>query len=160
MKWTEIFTEESWPIGPPLPPGFTPQALRHYEQACKNPVSGFRGFATFHEAAKRERRGDTWTGKLKSSTAPLKKPNFSSFWHGPLSRWLPFEHSGTKMGSLDIDPVYSTLCPSITSTRTTANFHSNTFQYSVSGLVMLNTFSYSKDCTGNTQCFAWKMSLG
>ncbi len=43
MKWTEIFTEESWPPGPTFPPGFTPKALRHYEQACKNPVSGLRG---------------------------------------------------------------------------------------------------------------------
>ncbi len=47
---------------------------------------------------------------------PLKKSNFASAWHGSLSRWLPFEHSGTKMGSLDIYSVYSTLCPSITST--------------------------------------------
>ncbi len=77
---------------------------------------------------------------------PLKKPNFSSVWHGSLSRWLPFEHSGTKMGSLNIDPVHSTLCPSITSTRSTTNFHFNTFQYNVSGLVMLDTFIYGKDC--------------
>ncbi len=28
----------------------------------------------------------------------------------PPSRWPPFEHSSTKMGSLDVEPVYSTHC--------------------------------------------------
>ena len=28
----------------------------------------------------------------------VKKPNFSPVWHALLSRWLPFEHSGSKMG--------------------------------------------------------------
>ncbi len=50
------------------------------------------------------------------------------------------------MGSLDIDLVYSTLCPRITSTRSTSKFHLNMFQYSVSGLVMLDAFTYGKDC--------------
>ena len=60
---------------------------------------------------------------------PLKMPNFSSVWHALLSRWLPFEHSSTIMGSLDIDPVYSTLCPSIKSAHSTSKFH--LFQYSI-----------------------------
>ncbi len=77
---------------------------------------------------------------------PLKKSNFSSVWHGPLSRWLPFEHPSAKMGILDIDPVHSTLCPSITSTPSTSNFHSNMLQYSVSGLVMLDASTYGQDC--------------
>ena len=77
---------------------------------------------------------------------PLKKPNFSSVWHGPSLTWVPFEHSITKMGSLDNQPLYSTLCPSITCTHSTSNFHSNTFQY-VSSLVMLDTFTYGKDRT-------------
>ncbi len=77
---------------------------------------------------------------------PLKKPLFSPVWHGHPSRWPPFEHSSTKMGNLDIDPVYSTLCPRITSTCSTSNFHSNMLQYSVSGLVMLDAFTCGKDC--------------
>ncbi len=77
---------------------------------------------------------------------PLTMPNFSSVWHALLSMWLPFEHSSAKMGSLDIDPVYSTLCPSITSTRSTLNFHSNTLQYSVGGAIMLDAIPYSQDC--------------
>ncbi len=77
---------------------------------------------------------------------PWRKLNFSSVWHGPLSRWLPFEPSSSKMGSLDIDPVYSTLCPSITSTRSTSRFCFNTFQYSIGGAVMLDTKTYGRDC--------------
>ncbi len=73
---------------------------------------------------------------------PLKKPNFSSVWHGSLSRWLPFEHSNTKMGSLDIGPVYSTLCCSITSTHSTSKFHLNMFQYSIGGAIMLDAITY------------------
>ncbi len=65
----------------------------------------------------------------------------------PPSSCLSFEHSSAKMGSLDIDPVYSTLCPSITSTRSTSKFHFNTFQYSASGLVMLDAMTYGQDCT-------------
>ncbi len=80
---------------------------------------------------------------------PLKKPLFSPVWHGPPSRWPPFEHSSTRMGSLDIDLVYSTLCPSITSTCSTLKFHLNMLQCSVSGLIMLDAFTYGKDyrCT-------------
>ncbi len=77
---------------------------------------------------------------------PLKKPNFSSVWHGPPFTWLSFEHLSAKMGSLDIEPLYSTLCPSITSTRSTSHFHSNMLQYSVSGLVILDEITYGKDC--------------
>ncbi len=45
--------------------------------------------------------------------------------------------SSTKLGSLDIEPLYSTLCPSITPTRSTSNFYLNTLWYRVSGLIML-----------------------
>ncbi len=72
------------------------------------------------------------------SIYPFKKPFFSPVCCGPLSRWPPFEHSTAKMGSLDIDPVYSTLCPSITSTRSTSIFCINTSQCSVGGAVMLD----------------------
>ena len=37
---------------------------------------------------------------------PLKKPYFCSVWCAPPSSCRSFEHSSTKMGSLDIDPVY------------------------------------------------------
>ena len=50
------------------------------------------------------------------------------------------------MGSLDIDPVFSTLCPRIKSTRSTSKFHLNTFQYSVGGAVMLDAITYGQDC--------------
>ncbi len=77
----------------------------------------------------------------------LKKSYFSSVWHGSLSRWPPFEHSSTKMSSLDIELLYPTLCPSITSTRSTSKFHLNMFQYSVEGDVMTDTITCGQDCT-------------
>ncbi len=43
IKLAEIFMGESGPPGPPFPSGFTPQALRCYKQACRNPVSRLRG---------------------------------------------------------------------------------------------------------------------
>ncbi len=81
------------------------------------------------------------------SIYPLKKPIFSSVWHGSPSRWLLFEHSSTKMGGLDIELVYSTLCPNITSTRSTSKFHFNMLQYSVGGAVMPDAITYGQDCT-------------
>ncbi len=77
---------------------------------------------------------------------PLKKPKSSPVWHGPPSSCLPFEHSSTKMGSLDIDPVYSTLCPSITSRCSTPKFCFNTFQYSIGGAIMPDAITYGQDC--------------
>ena len=44
---------------------------------------------------------------------PLKMPNFYPVSHAPLSSCLPFEHYSPKMGSLDIEPLYSPLCPRI-----------------------------------------------
>ncbi len=76
---------------------------------------------------------------------PLKKPYFCSVWHTP-SRWPSFEHSSTKMGSLNIELVYSTLCPSITATHSTSKFHLNMFQYSVGGAVLLDAITYGQDC--------------
>ncbi len=43
MEWPEIFTEESWPTGPPFAQGFTPWVLWCHAEALKNPVSGLRG---------------------------------------------------------------------------------------------------------------------
>ncbi len=60
MKWADIFMGQSQPPGPPVPLGFTPQALQYYEQACKTPCLDCE-VATFHEAGKRERQGDTLT---------------------------------------------------------------------------------------------------
>ncbi len=77
---------------------------------------------------------------------PLKKSYFCSVWPGPLSRGLPFEHSSSKMGTLDIELVYSTLCPSITSTHSSSKFCFNTFQYSIGGAIMLDAITYSQDC--------------
>ncbi len=90
-----------------------------------------------------------WKFQPISSTLPPEKAKFSSVWHGSLSRWLPFEHSGTKMGILDIEPVHSTLCPSITATRSTSKFHLNMFQNSVRGDVMTDTITYGQDCIRN-----------
>ncbi len=53
---------------------------------------------------------------------PLKKPVLFGMAPSPGGLLLS---TSTKMGSLDFDPVYSTLCPSITLTRSTSNFHSN-----------------------------------
>ncbi len=44
MKLAEVFMEESGLKGRHFPVGFIPQALRRHEQACKNPVSGSRGW--------------------------------------------------------------------------------------------------------------------
>ncbi len=79
---------------------------------------------------------------------PPQKVTFQSCLAWPPSSCLAFEHSSTKMGSLDIDPVYSTLCPRITSACSTSKFHFNMLQNSVSGLVMLDAFTYGKDCKG------------
>ena len=81
---------------------------------------------------------------------PLKKANFSSVWHGPLTRWLPFEHSSTKTGSLNTGPVYSTLCPSTKSIRSTSKFHLNMLQYSIGGDVMTDTLLMARtvQCEG------------
>ncbi len=88
-----------------------------------------------------------WKFQPISSTFSPSKSHFSVlFGMGPPSRWPPFEHSSTKLGSLDIDLVYSTLCPRITLTRSTSKFRFNMLQYSVSGLVMLDAFTYGKDC--------------
>ncbi len=43
-----------------------------------------------------------------------------------LSRWPPFEHHSAKMGSFDIEPLFSKLCPSITSARSASKSYLNT----------------------------------
>ncbi len=78
---------------------------------------------------------------------PLKKPKFQPLHHAPLSRWPPLEHSRTKMSGLDVEPLYSTLCPSFTSTHSTSKFHFNMFRKSVEGEVMLDAVTYGKDCS-------------
>ncbi len=78
---------------------------------------------------------------------PREKANFQSCLAWPPCSCLRFEHSGTKMGRLDIGPVYSTLCPKITSTRSTSKFHFNTFQYSIGGAVMPDAMTFGQDCT-------------
>ncbi len=90
---------------------------------------------------------------------PLKKSCFCSVWHGPLSRGLPFEHSSSKMGTLAIELVYSTLCPSITSTHSTSKFCFNTFQYSVGGAVMPDAVAYIQDCTLSCDPFSRQVML-
>ena len=50
---------------------------------------------------------------------PLKKPNFEPHQYSSLSSWVPFEHFSTKMGYLDIEPLYSMSCPSIISACST-----------------------------------------
>ncbi len=56
----------------------------------------------------------------------ISKPSFNPLWHALLSSLPPFERRSTTMGGLDIEPVYSTLFPSITSTPGTSKFHLNT----------------------------------
>ena len=155
-----------WPPPPPLSPSYHPRMQD--SPPCRSVFAASRNVATsqpdtgfLHPCSLRRRAwgvnpsGNGGPGgqdsciKFSGSfihVCPLKKPNFSSVWHAPPPfRWLPFEHFGTKMGSLDIDPVCSTFCPSTTSTRSTTNFHSTMFQYSVSGLVMLDAFTSGKD---------------
>ncbi len=85
-----------------------------------------------------------WKFQSISSTFTLWKGQISlRFGMPPPSRWPPFEHSSTKVGSLDIDPVYSTLCPRIQDS--TSKFHLDTFQYSIEGAVVLDTIIYGQD---------------
>ncbi len=77
---------------------------------------------------------------------PLEKNKFLFCLAWPPYNCLPLEHSGTKMGRLDIGPVYSTLCPSITSTCPTSKFHLNMFQYSIGGAVTPDEITYGQDC--------------
>ncbi len=51
-----------------------------------------------------------------SSTFNPRKSQISSLFN--LSRWPPFDHA---LGSLDIEPVYSRWCPSITATCSISN---------------------------------------
>ncbi len=59
--------------------------------------------------------------------------------------------SSTKMGSFDIEALYSTLCPRITSTCFISKFHLNMFQNSIWGDVMFNAITYGQDCTLKAQ---------
>ena len=77
---------------------------------------------------------------------PLKKPNFQPLWHASLSRWPPFEHSGTKMGSPDNEALYWTLCLSTISTCSTSKFHLKMSQRSTWGVVMPTANLCAKDC--------------
>ncbi len=74
---------------------------------------------------------------------PLKMPNFYPLWHAP-PPLVVFLLS--IVGSLDTDPVYSTLCPSITSTCSTSKVHLNMFRYSVGGDVTLDAITCGQDC--------------
>ncbi len=49
----------------------------------------------------------------------------------PGSSGTCFEHSSTKMGSPDIEPLFSTSCPSVTSLCFTSKFQLNTLHYSI-----------------------------
>ncbi len=80
------------------------------------------------------------------NVCPLKKPNFQPLWRASLSRWPPFEHSGTKMGSPDNEALYSTLCLSIISTCSTSKFHLKMSKCSAWGVVMPMANLYAKDC--------------
>ncbi len=77
---------------------------------------------------------------------PPQKAGFQSSLACPLSGWALFEHSGPKMSSLDIEPLYSTLCPSNTSTRLTSKIHLNMFQCNVWGDVRLGAITYVQGC--------------
>ncbi len=97
-------------------------------------------------------RGSGFFLKTFSQFHPLLSPGKARFlfclaWSPPPSRWLPFEHSSTKMGSLDIYLVHLTLCPIIKSTRSTSQFHFNMVQYSVGGAVMPDATTYGQDCS-------------
>ncbi len=80
------------------------------------------------------------------NVCPLKKPIFQPLWHATLPSWSHFEHSGTKMGSPDNEPLYWTLYLSIISTCSTSKFHLKMSQCSAWGVVMPMTNLYAKDC--------------
>ncbi len=59
MKWTEAFMEQSQPLGPSFPPGFTPRVLRRYVLPCKTLSSGPK-VARFCEGVKKHNRVTIW----------------------------------------------------------------------------------------------------
>ncbi len=80
--------------------------------------------------------------------ASMQKPRV---WVERLLRSMKQQKESNRMtlcqvNSLNIDPVYWTLCPSITSTRSTSKFDFNMLQYSVGGAVMLDVITYGQDC--------------
>ncbi len=65
MKWTETFTEQSQPLGPSFPPGFTPQVLQHSALPCKMLSSGPK-VARLSEGMKKAPQGDYLTSQQSS----------------------------------------------------------------------------------------------
>ncbi len=66
MKWTETFTEQSQPLGPSFPPGFTSWVLWHNALPCKT-LSSRPKVARFCEGVKKARQGDYLTRKQNAS---------------------------------------------------------------------------------------------
>ncbi len=106
-----------------------------------NPDTGFLHACAWHQRTQgMQPCGNDWPGgwdcPMKISGHfipffPLKKPLFSPVWLGsPPSRGL----------------LLSILAPNRAALTLTLCFHSNMLQYSVSGLVMLDAFTYGKDC--------------
>ncbi len=81
------------------------------------------------------------------SLATAGLSNFQPVWRASLSSWSHFEHSSTKMGSPDNEPLYSSLCLSIISTCSTSKFHLKMSECSAWGVVMPVANLYAKDCT-------------
>ncbi len=83
---------------------------------------------------------------ILSMSVPRKSQNFQPLWRAAPSSWSR-EHCGVKMGIPGIERLYSTLCPSITSTCSTSKFCFKESQCSVWGEVLPAANLYAKDCT-------------
>ncbi len=86
--WNSLnfFMRESWPPGPPFLPGFTPQALRRHEQACKTPVSGLRCCYVLWSSKKRVTgwhfdSSSTTVGKSRGSPDHHHQYREMAVWH-------------------------------------------------------------------------------
>ena len=78
-----------------------------------------------------------------------------SFCQAGLPGGLLLSTLAEKWAAFDIEPVFSTLCPSVTSTCSTSKLHLNTLQYSVWGDVMLLEETYGKDYSELQLCLYW-----
>ncbi len=163
MKWTETFTEQSQPLGPSFPLGFTPQVLQHSALPCKTLSSGPK-VARLSEGMKKAPQGDYSTSKQNAlPTVGNSRPHhpestqvcllslllrtiWTTFWHYCRGR---SEQPGSRLPSLtsaESDEVclLSLLLRTIWTAR---SVHLKMSQCRASGVVMPVANLYAKDCT-------------
>ncbi len=84
--------------------------------------------------------------------------DFQPLWHAMSSNWPHFEHCDIKMGCLDIECLYSTLCPNI-SMYSNLKFLLKMAQCSVWGVVIPVANLFAKDCISLLTLSLWHHHL-